>query len=128
MLTTKYNAFLHNHYTFTTNYYLTSDCYGLYWSITTSLLLNYFHIVSQPCVAATRIGRRASLSIHGPDWTAELIHYAIGNSPPTLQVGRNLHEHRRAGGPFVSPTRDQGRGGPLSPSGQLAEVDVTSGG
>ena len=74
------------------------------------------------------MGRRASLSIHGPDRTAELIHYAIGDSPPTLRVGRNLHEHRRAGGPFVSSTRDRGRGGPLSRSGQLAEVDVTSGG
>jgi hypothetical protein len=33
---------------------------------------------------------RASLSIHGPDRTAELIHYAIGDSAPTLQVGPQL--------------------------------------
>ena len=33
------------------------------------------------------MGRRASLSIHGPDRTAELIHYAIGDSAPTLRVG-----------------------------------------
>ena len=84
--------------------------------------------MSQPCADAPQMGRRASLSIHGPDRTAKLSHYAIGDSPPTLRVGRNLHEHRRAGGPFVSSTRDRRRGGPLSRSGQLAEVDVTSGG
>jgi hypothetical protein len=83
-------------------------------------------VVSQPCAAAPQMGQRASLSIHGPDRRRS--HYAIGHSPPTLRVGRNLHEHRLAGGPFVSSTRDQGRDGPLSPSGQLAEVDVTSGG
>jgi hypothetical protein len=83
---------------------------------------------SQPCAAATLMGRRARLSIHGPDRTAERIHCAIGDSPPTFRVGRNLHEHRRAGGLFVSSTRDRGRGGPLSRSGQLAKVDVTSGG
>jgi hypothetical protein len=84
------------------------------------------------CVAALlgRSGyadRPASLSIHGPDQPAGLIHCATDDSPPTLRVGRNLHKHRRAGGPFVSSTRDRGRGGPLSRSGQLAEVDVTSG-
>ncbi len=65
-------------------------------------------------------------------WAGRLIHYVIDDSPspPTLQleVGRSLHEHRRAGGPFVSSTRDRGRGDPLSRSGQLAEVNVTSGG
>ncbi len=45
--------------------------------------------VSQPCAAAPQMGRRASLSIHGPDRTAELIQYAIGDSPPTLRVGPN---------------------------------------
>ncbi len=78
------------------------------------------------------MGRRASLSIHGPDRTAGLIHNVTDDSPPTLRVGRNLHEHRRAGGPFESSIRDRGpdrgRGGPLSRSGQVAEVDVTSGG
>jgi hypothetical protein len=73
--------------------------------------------VSQLRAAATRMGRRASLSIHGPNRTAGLIYYVTDNSPPTLRVGRNLHKHRRAGGPFRSirvPTRDRGRGGPLS--------------
>ncbi len=71
-------------------------------------------VVSQPCAAAPQMGRRASLSIHGPDRTAELSHYAIGDSAPTLRVGRNLHEHRRAGGPFVSSTRDRGRDRPVT--------------
>jgi hypothetical protein len=70
--------------------------------------------VSQPCAAATRMGRRASLSVHGPDRTAELIHYTIGDSPLTLRVGRNLHGHRRAGKPFVSSTRDRGRDRPMT--------------
>ena len=61
-------------------------------------------------------------------WTVGIVSSSPGragrpnHSPPTLRVGRNLHEHRRAGGPFVSSTRDRCRGGPLSRSGQPAEV------
>ncbi len=75
----------------------------------------------------------ASQSQHpraGPDGrTDPLRHRRL----PTLRAGgRNVHENRRAGGTIVSSTRDRGRdrgrGGPLSRSGQLAEVDVTSGG
>ena len=71
------------------------------------------------------MGRRASLSIHGPDRTAGLIHHVTDESATTLRVGRNL-EHRRAGRLFVFSIRNLGRS--AIGSDQLAEVDVTSGG
>ena len=35
------------------------------------------------------MGRRASLGSHGPERPAKPIHYAIGDSAPTLRVGQH---------------------------------------
>ncbi len=60
--------------------------------------------VSQLCAAATRTGRRASLSIHWPDRMAKLIHYAIGDSAPTLRVGQQLARAPQGRGTIVFST------------------------
>jgi hypothetical protein len=63
------------------------------------IVVPLFRITAKP---ATRQGRRASLGTHGPDRTTALIHYAIGDPSPTLQVGQQHTSNRRAGGLIVS--------------------------
>jgi hypothetical protein len=71
----------------------------------------------------------ASWSKHpraGPDGrTNPPRHRRLSTDSPSRPQLKRAPPGRRT---IVSSTRDRGRGGPLSPSGQVAEVDVTSGG
>jgi hypothetical protein len=83
-----------------------------------------FQSLSNTCYAARRsplrgkAGELVSAST-GPDRTAALIHYAIGDSAPTLRVGPHNTRAPPGRGQFVSTARERSRGGPISRSGRV---------
>ena len=78
--------------------------------------------------AAPRLGQLGESRHHGPDQKAGLIHYAIGDSSPTLRVGLQPAVHRRrwAEGQIVSSAPGRSSGCPASWSRRCADVTMVT--